>query len=287
MFESILLTTAIVGTFLASLWDLKTTEVPDPIPYTMIGIGVAVALIQSFIHGTYSPILNSLIAGGLLLAFGALMYFSGQWGGADVLLLAGVGFLLPEVKDVKLLFPFPFSYLLNVFLIGATYMIIYAIILALLNKKIIFSFLKEMKGSARIFLIGSLILFILFFWINYYILLLLKLPIQYFLIVRNSLLPLVVAIGVYIILKFAKIVEEVGFKKKIKTSKLKVGDVLAKEKFWRGITEKELKKIKASGKKFVVIKSGVRFAPVFLLALISTLYFGDGVSLLLKIFVSL
>jgi hypothetical protein len=287
MFEGISIIVALAGTFLASLWDLKTTEVPDPIPYAMIGIGLAIALLQSFIYRDFSQMADCLFSGFSLLVFGALMYFLGQWGGADALILAGVGFLLPKISKPKLLFPFPFSYLLNVFIIGAIYMIIYALTFAVLNKKIILSFFEEVKASKSILSIGSFGLFILFIGINYSILFLLNLPIQHSFVLKNSLLLLVITLGIYLLLKFVKVVEEVGFKKRIPVSKLKVGDVLAEEKFWKGISEKGIEKIKKSGKRFVWIKEGVRFAPTFFLALIFTLYYGDGISLIYKILIGI
>lgn len=49
-----------------------------------------------------------------------------------------------------------------------------------------------------------------------------------------------------------------------------------------GITEKQLREIKKSGKRFIVIKEGVRFGPAFPLALLFTLFYGDGILFLLK-----
>ena len=56
-------------------------------------------------------------------------------------------------------------------------------------------------------------------------------------------------------------------------------------KIWEGITEKELKKIKKSGKKFIWIKEGVRFAPAFPLALLFTILVGDGILLSIQFLV--
>jgi hypothetical protein len=284
MFEGISIATALVGTFLASAWDLKTTEVPDAIPYTMIGIGLGLATVQSFIYWNFSLLIECLFSGFLLLAFGALMYFLGQWGGADALILAGVGFLLPNISHPRLLFPFPFSYLLNVFLIGAVYMIFYAIVFSLLNRRVILSFIKEIKTNKLIISLGFFGLFIFFAVINYLIHFFFNFPIKHSLIFKNSIILLIITLGVYFLLKFVKTVDEVGFKKRIPISKLKVGDVLAEEKLWRGISEKEIEKIRKSGKKFVIVKEGVRFAPAFFLALIFTLLYGDGISLIYKIF---
>jgi prepilin signal peptidase PulO-like enzyme (type II secretory pathway) len=104
---------------------------------------------------------------------------------------------------------------------------------------------------------------------------LLDLEKDFFVLLRNSLLPLVLFVSLILLWKFVKVVEDVGFKKRISVSKLKVGDVLLESKRWDGITEAELRKIKKSGKKFVTIKTGVRFGPVFSLALLFTFFYGD------------
>jgi Flp pilus assembly protein protease CpaA len=283
MFELVFLAIAFIGSSLAAFFDLKTTEIPDKIPHTMIALALILYSIQSILSLSYWPILNSLIAGLSLLGFGFLMYFLGQWGGGDAKVLAAIGFLLPQLPQgfTKLFFPFPLTYLINVFIVGAAYMLIYAFVLALLNKKIILKFLKDMKANAKILAIGSLFLFILFFGANLYFSKYTKLfDFSFFL--STSLLALLIAIAIFIIWRFAKTVEEVGFKKKISISKLKVGDVLLKSRLWEGITEKELKKIKKSGKKYIQIKEGVRFAPSFVLALLFTLFYGDGILIFLK-----
>jgi hypothetical protein len=102
--------------------------------------------------------------------------------------------------------------------------------------------------------------------------------------IQNSIIPLLVTLGLFFLWRFAKAVEDIGFKRKIPVSKLKVGDVLLENRLWEGINEKQLKKIKKSGKKTVVIKEGVRFAPAFPLALLFTLFYGDGILFLIKTF---
>jgi hypothetical protein len=106
----------------------------------------------------------------------------------------------------------------------------------------------------------------------------------------NTFTILVVTIGLasaglYILWKFVKAVENVGFKKKIPVSKLKVGDVPDYYKIWEGVTEKEIKKIKKSGKRYIWIKEGVRFAPAFPIALLFTLFYGDGILFLMNFLV--
>lgn len=284
MFYSIPLVTAFIGSTVAAIYDLKTTEIPDEIPYIMIAIGLLFFGYQSYLIWDYNPILNSLIAGLGLLAFGFLMYYTGQWGGGDAKLLSAIGFLIPQTPQMfpQLFFPFPVSYLINVFLVGAAYMIIYSIVLAILNRKIIAAFSKDVKASSKVILIGSVILFTLFFGINSFLIKYLQLTFDFSMVFTNSLIPLAATVGLFVIWKFAKNVETVGFRKRIPVSHLKVGDVLNDSKLWEGITEKELKSIKRSGKKFVIVKEGIRFGPSFVLALLFTLYYGDGILLFMR-----
>jgi prepilin signal peptidase PulO-like enzyme (type II secretory pathway) len=281
MFESFSLTIAFVGSILASIWDLKTTEIPDEIPYAMIGIGVVAHLTESFLTGNYSPLFFSLVVGLSFLGFGFLMYYSGQWGGGDAKVLSAIGFLLPSYPSEKVLFPFPVSFLFNVFIIGAGYMILYAFILAILQRKILFSFVKDIKASSKLLFLSlvvtmaSVILFSLSIYWMFHI------SILEDILYIASMSALIVLI-LFFLLKFVKTVEDVGFKKKIPVSELKVGDVLLESKIWDGINEKQLKEIRKSGKKYVWIKEGVRFAPAFPLALLFTLLFGDGIFLLIN-----
>jgi len=276
MIELIALCIALIGSSVGAMWDLKTTEIPDQIPHFMIICGLIMAIILSYQQWSYWPLLNSIIAGCSLLGFGALMYYCGQWGGGDAKILSSIGFLIPNLSIGKeLLFPFPVSYLLNIFIIGAAYMIVYAFVVALLNRKIYKKFKSDMKASVNLLLITSISLFVVFIGINWYISNLLSFFDANF-IIKNSLIPLFLVIGLFVIWRFAKAVEEIGFKRRIPASKLKIGDILADSKLLDGISKKEWLKIRRT-KRFVSIKEGVRFAPTFPLALLYTLFFGDAI----------
>ena len=62
MFEIILLTVAFIGSTIAAVIDLKTTEIPDEIPYVMAGIAIVAYGIKSYLVWSYLPILQSCIA---------------------------------------------------------------------------------------------------------------------------------------------------------------------------------------------------------------------------------
>lgn len=283
--EFISLFVAFVGSSIAALFDLKTTEIPDEIPDVMIAVGLIFAGVQAYQQWDAWPFLNSAIAGLGLLGFGFIMYHFGQWGGGDAKLLAGIGFLIPKLPGgfiPESFLPFPLVFLFNLFLVGAVYMLVYAFVFALMNKKIIFEFKKGMKSISKHLILFSIALFVIFVFFNFYLSRAFYTPITPVELLENSFLPLIGTIALFVVWKFAKVVEEVGFKKKIPVSKLRVGDVLLESKVWEGITEKELNKIKKSGKRHVVIKEGVRFGPSFPLALLFTLFFGNGLLLLMN-----
>lgn len=281
MIQTISLATLFIGTTAAAIWDLKTTEVPDQLSYAMIGIAILLFSYQSFSIGSYEPILNSLMVGLPFLGFGFLMYYLGQWGGADALILGSVGFFLPAL-NLQTVFPFPLTFLFNLFLIGAAYMLIYGMVFALMNKRVVLQLRKDFKANSRLIFFGSIGLFVVFFFANYYIGKNFLYTTDLSFLVLNSVIPLVLAIGLFLIWKFAKVVEDYGFKRKILVSKLKVGDMLMKQRKLTGITEKQLRNIRKSGTRYVWIKEGVRFAPAFVLALLFTVFYGDVILLLLN-----
>lgn len=287
MVENILLAIALVGSSLAAAWDLRTTEIPDKIPSIMVIIAFIIHITKAFLTWSYLSFISSVIVGLGFFGFGFLMYYLGQWGGGDAKLLGAIGFLLPDSKSLNLhlFFPLPLSYMVNVFLIGAIYMLLYAAVLAMRNRKIIKEFKKDIKASSRFIIVSSAALFLAFVLIGFYFTNFYLGNTNVKLILTNSIPPLLLTISFFIIWKFARIVENVGFKKRVSVHELKVGDVLLSSRLWEGITEKELRAIRKSEKKYVWIKEGVRFAPTFPLALLATVLFGDTLLIFIKFFI--
>jgi len=67
------------------------------------------------------------------------------------------------------------------------------------------------------------------------------------------------------------------FKKQIDVKDLRAGDVPVKGK-WRVMTEKEVMILKKRGGK-IWIKEGIRFAPVFLITMFVSIFYGSLISL--------
>lgn len=284
MIEVLLFVVALVGSAAAGLFDLKTTEIPDKIPYLMIVIGVAGNIIQSYLIWSYWPLVYSAVVGLGFLGFGFVMYYLGQWGGGDAKILSAIGFLIPTYQSAKLILPFSISFFFNVFLVGAVYMIVYAFSLSFINRNIWSSFLTDLRANAKMILIYNSALIVTLMALGFIFTKFFDfLPLDIFAIFVLTIW--IASVGLFFMWKFIKSVEKIGFKKNIPVSKLKVGDVPDYFKKWEGLTEKELKKIKSSGKKYIWIKEGVRFAPAFPIALVFTLIYGDGILFLMKFFV--
>lgn len=283
--EYIPLATAFAGTTIAAIWDLKTTEVPDQLPYIMIAIALLFYGYQSIAEWIFWPILNSLIYGLVFLGFGAFMYYIGQWGGADSLILSAVGFLLPVAPQgfSSTILPFPVSYFINMFMVGAVYMMLYAFVFALRNRKILSGFVTDLKAGVNILVIGSFGLFFLFYVTGLNISKLIYGSVDFTRAFYISLYPLFSVAVLYVVWRFAKSVELHGFRKRVPISKLKVGDMLLSEKKLIGVTKEQIKSLKKSGKIYVDIKSGVPFAVAFPLALLATLFYGDLILFLINL----
>jgi len=281
MFEWMLIFVALVGSFIAGVIDLKTTEIPDEIPHVMTAIGIIMHLIQSIATGSYMPILYSCLAGFGFLAFGCFLYYTGQWGGGDAKMLAALGFLLPNLPNTRTFFPFSLSLFFNVFFIGAIYMVVYAFVLSLKEKRVWIEFSHELKANVNLLVLANIVVAIVLILLGVVAMRFLA-GLSFFEFLMMEL-KLILFIGFMLFVwRFSKIVEEMVFKKKIPVSKLREGDVLLESNVWEGLTKEQVKKIKKSGVRYVWIKEGVRFGLVFPLALLFTLFIGDGIVLLMN-----
>ena len=97
---------------------------------------------------------------------------------------------------------------------------------------------------------------------------------------RIVAIPIIIII-LYILYRLAKIVDA-SFFRKISSKDLKVGDMIGEDiprlkigkKLIRGLTAAEVKRIQKM-KKTVLIREGIRFGPVFPIALLLTVLYGN------------
>lgn len=258
MIEIIILL-ALGGTIVAGLWDLKTTEVPDPIPIGMVIAGAGFWGLNWLVNGDLNSFIISISVGTVLLAIGLLLYKRGQWGGADAWILAAVGYMIPIYGGQI----FIIQYIFNFMLVSIVYTVIYSVVIGLLHAHVFRYVKKDLIENRRIIAAIPLAALVVLLGLSAVIPPVASLAV--------TLVPLVIFLVVF--WRYAVVIEKHVFKKKVSTAKLKVGDVLESGK-WIGLTESQIKKIR-SQKRYVVIKDGMRFVPVFAIALVITLIYGN------------
>lgn len=259
---------ALIGSLAAGLFDLKTTEIPDEIPTIMAAVGVFLWFMFSLTYGTPFYLIMSLLVGTVFLAFGWVLYKAGQWGGGDAKLLAAIGYMLPVMPNSEF---FSLLFFMNVFLVGAAYVIMYSVILGLLNPKSFGYFVTDIKKTWKTVFIVPVIISACF------IVLMLYSGMADFIFLYSIFF---LVLFVMIFWRYAKVIEKHVFMHEVPASQLREGDVLLEAKTWDGITKSEAEKLRKTRKKFR-IKEGVRFGPVFFLALITTYLLGNTILMFL------
>ena len=294
---------ALIGSAAGGYFDLKTSEIPDEVPILISLAGIILYAFDFLFNKNAFPFVSILTTCGLFLTIGYLLFWLSQWGEADVLILASIGVLLPYLFSVPNTFGeallFAGIFLIASFAIGGVYSIAFSIIIMVKNKKTkaFGKYLLKEKSQVRVISYVLIIGVILCCYTNYIKLYLLK----------NAILEFMVLIPTfYVLLKFAKFADSSVYKKKIKTSDLLEGDVIAeviketkpkeetgkpKSLFqkiiefikkilniegtrYEGITNEDIKKIQKK-QKHVYVKDGVRYAPVFFFTILFFLLFKE------------
>lgn len=269
----------------ASLFDIKTREVPDWLNFGLIAFSVGTSLILSIYHSYPGFLFSSVLGMVAGLAIGLLMFYTGQWGGGDSKLMIGLGGIIGlGVSEIRNGFPLLLVFLVNILLVGAVYGLGFSIYKAVRNHKD-FKEAIEKKLRSR----GVLVIRI--------ILLLVAISAFIFLLATRSLESALLfgfALSLFLFFylwAFVTVVEKVCMIKKISLSKLTegdwiVGDVVKGKKIIlkpskTGVTLKEIEMLKKNKIRDVTIKIGIPFVPSFLIAYILTYLLGNWMALML------
>ncbi|NIO23255.1 MAG: hypothetical protein GTN38_04485, partial [Candidatus Aenigmarchaeota archaeon] len=161
----ILLAIGIAGFGLAGYLDLRYTEFPDWLPYSIIVLALVVRGVFAFLENDLWIIGNSVFVGVGFLALGLVLYFLRQWGDGDAWLLGSLGFLFPNESGfaVGSVLPFPLTLLFNFLFISLVYLIAYSIFLGLKKREVNKVYWSYLRGQSRIF-VFLVTLFFVFSW---------------------------------------------------------------------------------------------------------------------------
>lgn len=259
-----------LGLGAAGWLDLKTTEFPDWIPYALIGYALVVRGAFSYLTGDWGLLLNSVGVGVAFLAAGLGLYYLRQWGDGDAWLLGALGFLFPDAAGFAFSGPllFPVVLLFNFFLVAFVYLIVYALAMGLRSPHTYRLFARSFKKGELEKLAGlslglAALLAIVFGGLG-----VLGAPIALAAVIGFPAL----VFGLLLFMRYGRFLERTVFKRRIAAKDLRPGDVPAGAR-WRVLTQAEVQRMRKEGGS-VWVKEGVRFAPVFVLALLATLLAG-------------
>lgn len=235
--------------FIASVFDVKSQKGDVPEIFLIAGIfaGLFFHLLHSIHTWSLQPILWSLGTGIAFTAYGYFAYIRGMWGGADMLGISVLGFATPYMLGAIGLM----DLLVNTMMTGFVYALGFGLINGLRSSKVRDDFYSRLKNS-KVQLSGLLLLglaFAVYSTING---------------VRGEVF-LSLYLFMILVYYFMESVEDELMVREVDASEVEVGDVLAEGEI-KGVTEDELEELEGT----VKLKKGIRFMPVFPIALVLT-----------------
>lgn len=273
--------------FLAAIFDLKTTEVPDPVSIvgvlggillhfmaslnagfnlnTLLNISLIFQNPVTWFQALGDPLLWCLGVGTAFSIYGWGIYFLGMWGGADAFAMSVLGFAAPySIAGVG--FIHGVDLFLNIMIAGFLYTIIFAVYQASKRPEVwedTFNQIKEQEKRISAEIVGAGLLGFIgeytgsfngWFYFGFFVLMI-------------------------FLYRFLKNIQDSLLSTEVPVSELEGGEVLAAEEDHQdgkivGITEEEIKEL---DQETVEIREGIRFIPVFPIALVMTDVFGIGI----------
>lgn len=254
--------------FIASLFDLDTTDVPDE--FSVIGVlgGIAFHAVYSYMSADWSFLMWSLGVGGAFSIAGWGAYFAGGWGGADAFAMSVLGFAAPFIPPEPS-FMDPFNMLVNIMIVAFVYTTIYTFYMNLDREsaratweRIIWN---RKRVAGEVILAGLMSGFVYINGLN---------GVTYFLLL----------VSLIVLYRFFQEVQENLMIDEVPVEEVEVGDVAAPNQGFGkkivGLTEEDIEETELDE---IELRSGVPFMPVFVFALLITDLFGGGIFIILGI----
>ncbi|MFB6245339.1 MAG: prepilin peptidase [Candidatus Nanohaloarchaea archaeon] len=245
---------AVAALTVGAAWDLATTEVPDHLPATAVVAGLVLHGVKSFLSGELTPVFWSVTIGSVFSAYGWGLYFSGLWGGADAFSMSALGFAAPY----SLAGPGYSHFLglfINVMFVGFVYTMVYAVFRAATEGGFLKNWFEDLAArKGRILAVSAVSAFL----------------VSLTLLLDSASLYFFLFVPGYLLYRFLKVLEEEAMREEVKAERVEPGQVVEAEGAddrIRGISEEEIDEL---GDETVVVKTGVRFVPVFPVALVLT-----------------
>lgn len=283
--------------FVASLFDLDTTDVPDvfcatavlgglflhflasrPLNLAIISTFVSEQGLMSFfslsgigavIAGLGDPLAYSLGVGVVFSVLGWAAYWRGMWGGADAFAMSALGFGAPYAGSASL--TDPLNLFVNITLAGFVYIMVYTVYKSFRHPEVwekTYALILEDRRRIGVEL-GALAGFTLIAFRA-----------------GMPVVPFSALLGFMIFLtRYLEVVQDEAFYEVVEAEDLEVGDVAAPDQGFGskivGLSEEDIEEFDGEE---LEVREGVPFMPVFVLALILTDVFGAGFLLFSVVF---
>jgi preprotein translocase subunit YajC len=200
-------------------------------------------------------------------------YLLGGWGGADALALAVLGFTAPYgVSGITS--GYSIDLIVNLLIAGLLVTLVWSVVLAARKPEKVLSQTYENLRNDRARLVLELMGSLMFAFIAQ------KAGMQGFLYA-------VFFVSMVLLIRFMRAIESEVFEVEKDIEEVQPGEIVDTEALdgrIRGIEEDELEELKEGDVESVKVKSGIRFVPVFPVALLLTDFTSLGISFIVNIF---
>ena len=268
MYEVIFLfVLALLWIIFATVQDLKKREIANWLNFSLIIFVLGFRFFYSlFSQGNFEFFYQGLIGLGIFFIIGNLFYYGRLFAGGDAKMMIALGAVLPFSENFSVNMNIFILFLFLFFIVAAIYSLIVSLVLSFRNFG---KFRKEFYKRWKLYAKPSLLVMILG-------IIIMILNFEIFGIILGSMVFISPLLMIY-----AKAVVESCMVKKIKTTRLTEGDWLYRnlkigkrliKPSWGGLNKKDIGLIRRN-KKFVLIKQGIPFTPVFLFSFLIFFYF--------------
>jgi len=254
---------------ISSFYDVfsEKGDVPDLPAFVAIGAGIILHAIYAFQAWSVEPFLWMIGTGLAFSAYGWMAYWKGLWGGADAMGVTVLGFAAPyAVSGPGLIYPV--NLFVNIMIVGLVYTVGFAFYRAVWSEGFFERTRDRVLEDRR------------------------RIPVEVVAAGLFSLYAGTVDLNPYLyfaallfiifLYRFLKVLEDSEMTKTVPVEDLEGGEVVAEQgDIIEGISEEEIEELEVEK---VEVQEGIRFMPVFPVALLMTDVFGAGVFLLLQIF---
>ncbi len=250
----------------ASVQDVRTREVANWISFSLIIFALGFRFFYSLFNNEFNFFYQGLIGFLIFFALGNLLYYARMFAGGDSKLMQAMGpvlgFSLIFAENLKFYLIFFFLFLFS----GAIYGLVMTVVISLKNKKLFRKGFKEYfrKSKKMVYFISGIGVAVCALGFYY---------------------PVLFSLGIIILLfpyfyLLAKVVDNYCMVKRIKSKDLTEGDWLNSEMkvakrvinpTWDGLSISEIRLLKKKYK-YVKIKQGIVFVPVFLVSYLVYFY---------------